>query len=61
MSETNNFNFIIKQLLIIIKNYDKHYLVVMSSSWNFPSWAESSRAGEFQFSSWNRADNMYIN
>jgi hypothetical protein len=47
-----------------------HYLLVMSSSWNFPAWAEPSyegsepsRAGALQFPSWNRADNtenMYV-
>ena len=39
------------------------YLLVMSSSWNFPAWAkpsyegsDPSRAGALQFSSWNQAD-----
>ena len=44
------------------------YLVVMSLSWNFPSWAEPSwegcepsRAWASQFSSWNWADFIDIN
>ena len=42
------------------------YILVMGSSWNFPARArssyegsESSLAGALQFSSWNRADNIY--
>ena len=41
-------------------NLWNRYYVVMSSSLNYPSWAEPSQAGAFQFLSWSRAGFFFM-